>query len=74
MPRRSQRGAIVRPEVFLEDLRTGRKACIKIRDETKINSPEFIAAGEVMGAIDRLAEVLTGDSRVFHVKPHGGGE
>ncbi|MEM9573857.1 MAG: hypothetical protein AAF870_01365 [Pseudomonadota bacterium] len=72
MTKRSQRGYIKKEQV-LKKLQTGRQGAIQVHAEAKINSDEYRAATVVAGAIDDLAEQLTGDETFFHLKPHSSG-
>jgi hypothetical protein len=38
--------------------------------QAPIGGPVYTAVGELMEAIDGVAEVLTGDRSHFHMKPH----
>lgn len=49
-----------------------RKLCVQVLTEAPIGGPAYKAAGEVMDAIDKLAEALTGERKRFWLKPHGG--
>ena len=69
MVNRKKRGIINKQQV-LDKLRMGREGALQVRGEGKIYSDEFVLAGEVNQAIDRLAENLTGDKTYFHLKPH----
>ena len=64
MVRRSTRG-FIDIERVLPRLREGREGAIKVRGTAKVNSKEYEAAGEVLDAIDNLAELLTDDCRHF---------
>ena len=72
MTKRSQRGHIKKEQV-LKKLQAGRQGAIQVHAEAKINSDEYRAATAVTGAIDELAEQLTGDETFFHLKPHSSG-
>lgn len=72
MTKRSQRGHIKKEQV-LKKLQAGRQGAIQVHAEAKINSDEYRAATAVTGAIDDLAEQLTGDETFFHLKPHSSG-
>ncbi|UWR62775.1 hypothetical protein [Phaeobacter inhibens] len=68
MSQRTRRGFVKKAEV-LEKLSVGRRGSIQVCTEAKIGSDEYRAAQSVTSAIDNLAEVLTGDSTYFHLKP-----
>lgn len=53
---------------LLADLGRARSACIAFRTDAPIGNPHYNAAGEVMLAIDRFAEVAVGDRAHFHAK------
>jgi hypothetical protein len=70
MPRRR----ILSAQVSAEAMQVAgecRAACIRILTNAPINGPAYKAAQDVMTAIDGLAEILVGDRRHFHLKPHG---
>jgi len=72
MTKRTQRGHVNKDQV-LKKLRAGRLGAIQVHAEAKIDSDEYRAASAVTGAIDDLAERLTGDQTFFHLKPHSSG-
>jgi hypothetical protein len=72
MTKRTQRGHVNKEQV-LKKLQAGRHGAIQVRAEAKINSEEYRAATAVTGAIDELAEQLTGEKTFFHHKPHSSG-
>jgi hypothetical protein len=57
-------------EALLDAVRACRHACVRAVAAAPIGGPVYVAAGRLMEAIDDLAEVLTGDRRHFHGKPH----
>jgi acyl dehydratase len=59
----------VKKDEVLEKLSVGRRGAIQVSTEAKIGSDEYRAAQSVTDAIDNLAELLTGDSRYFHIQP-----
>lgn len=67
MSGRTRRGFIKKDQV-LEKLAVGRQGAIQVRTEAKINTDEYRVADDVIDAIDRLAQTLTGDETHFHVK------
>jgi len=71
MPRRR----ILVPKVIDDAMQAAgecRSACIHVLTNAPINGPAYVAAQDVMKAIDGLAEVLVGDRTHFHLKGHGG--
>lgn len=64
---RTKRGFFDRSKA-LETLSVARTGCIEVRRKARINSPEYQAAGDIIEAIDRLAELLTGDPEYFWIK------
>lgn len=72
MTKRTQRGHINKEQV-LKKLQAGRQGAIQVHTEANINSDAYRAATAVTGAIDDLAEQLTGDVTFFHLKPHSSG-
>ncbi len=72
MTKRTSRGHVKKDQV-LKKLYAGRQGAIQVHAEAKINSDEYRAASAVTGAIDNLAERLTGDDTFFHLKPHSSG-
>ena len=54
---------------ILETLRACRRVMIEISCKVKINGPVYLAADNVMRAIDGLAGELTGDREFFWLKP-----
>ena len=55
-------------DVVLDKLAVGRASMVLVCTNAKINSPEYRAASEAKEALDRLAELLTGDPEYFWVK------
>ena len=74
MPRRR----ILHDHTAREALRSAgecRAACVQVITQAPIGGPAYVAARQVLDAIDGLAEVLTGDRRHFHLRQHtAGGE
>ena len=61
------------PAPFVPDLRTARQAAINVQMAVRPFSPCYIAADDVRAAVDRLAEMLTGDPTYFHGEGTSGG-
>ena len=55
---------------LLEAVGRCRKACVEASRQAPIHEPIYDAVGGLMGAIDDVAMVLTGDRRHFWIKPH----
>jgi hypothetical protein len=49
-----------------------RARCVQVLTQAPIGEPAYLAARGILEAVDNLAEVLTGDRRHFHTKPHVG--
>jgi hypothetical protein len=65
--------SIATSEAALSAAKACRAAAIQVLTEAPISSPAYHRASELLGAIDALAEALTGDQRLFHTKPHPAG-
>jgi hypothetical protein len=50
-----------------------RASAVQVLTEAPIDSPAYRRAAELLGAIDALAEALTGRADAFHTKPHSVG-
>jgi hypothetical protein len=74
MPARNRRVLSSRTvEEVLMDGCTCRRAMVRLSTEAPIGSPPYRAAVEVLDALDKLAEALTGDRTLWHLKPRGMG-
>jgi hypothetical protein len=74
MTRRSPRvSGITQQNTLLHAMEACRQACVQAVTAAPIGGPAYVATGRLMGAIDDMAEVLTGDRRHFHGKPHTAG-
>ena len=54
----------------LADLRAGRSGALSVCRSAKISSDEYVAAGQVVDALDHLVGCLTGDERLLHAEAH----
>ncbi len=57
-------------EAMLAAVKACRTACVAVCTKAPIYSAEYVAAGKLMGALDDMAETLTGDRTHFHTKSH----
>ncbi len=58
---------------LLDAMEQCRKACVQTRTVAPIGGDVYQGAGELMRAVDEMAEVLTGDRTHFHGKSHSAG-
>ena len=54
------------PAPFVRDLRTARQYAVNVQMEVRPFSSCYVAASDMMKAVDRLAEMLTGEADYFH--------
>ena len=54
----------------LNNLRAGRAGALSVCMSARINSREYVAAGEVVDAVDGLVAHLTGDEKHLHAAAH----
>ncbi len=66
--RRPKQLSPIKKQDFLDRLYHARNTAIDIRREAFIGSAEYAAAGEITDAIDKVAEALTGDRTLYHLK------
>ena len=52
------------------NLRAGRTGALSVCMSARINSREYVAAGEVVDAVDALVAQLTGDDKHLHASAH----
>jgi hypothetical protein len=64
---------VTQQKALLDAIGACRQACAQAITAAPIGGPAYVAAGRLMEAIDDVAEVLTGDRRLFHGKPHSTG-
>jgi len=55
---------------LLKDLENWRSRCVAICAKAPINGEVYKLATKLMTDIDDAVEILTGDRKRFHVKPH----
>lgn len=65
--------SIATSEAAIKSAQACRCAAVQVLTEAPIDSPAYRRASELLGAIDALAEALTGQERLFHTKPHSAG-
>ena len=54
----------------LNNLKAGRTGALSVCMSSRINSREYVAAGEVVDAVDELVAHLTGDEKRLHASAH----
>ena len=54
----------------LSNLKAGRTGALSVCMSARINSQEYVAAGEVVDAVDQLVAQLTGDNKRLHASAH----
>lgn len=59
---------------FLAGLSESRRAICLSRAKLRPASPHYGDLGQLLGAIDALAEAWTGDHAFFHTRPHSSDE
>jgi hypothetical protein len=64
---------VTQQEALLDAVEACRHACVQALAAAPIGGPVYITTVHLMEAIDDVAEVLTGDRRRFHGKPHVAG-